>query len=223
MPPSVAAVVFAAGILILFRLDRAEKGDVSPALWIPTTWVLIAGSRMVSEWLQLGPQVQSPDQYLDGSPIDRFVLTLLLMAGLMVLVVRRQRAAAFASANGPLLVFFLYAAASVLWSDYPDVAFKRWTKAFGDLVMILVVLTEADPLEAVKRLLRRGAFLLIPLSLLVIKYYPQWGRGYDRWTWSTYYAGVAGGKNGLGYVVLVVGLGSLWQWLTALFADDTPS
>ena len=59
--------------------------------------------------------------------------------------------------------------------------------------------------------------------MLVIKYYPQWGRGYDRWTWSTYYAGVAGGKNGLGYVVLVVGLGSLWQWLTALFADDTPS
>ncbi len=50
MPPALAAVVFAVGILMLFRLDRATTPDVSPALWIPTVWLLIAGSRMLSEW-----------------------------------------------------------------------------------------------------------------------------------------------------------------------------
>jgi len=46
--------------------------------------------------------------------------------------------------NAPLVVFFLYCAASVFWSDFPIVAFKRWTKVLGNVVMVLVVLTEAD-------------------------------------------------------------------------------
>ncbi len=222
MPPGLAAVVFALGIVMLFRLDRpkTENPGVSLALWIPTTWILIAGSRMVSEWFQTGPQINSPDQYLDGSPIDRFVLTVLLAAGLTTVFVRRRRAAAVLMANVPIVLFFLYCAISVSWSDYPDIAFKRWMKAVGDFVMVLVVLTEADPRMAVKRLLARAAFLLIPLSVLFIKYYPELGRGYDRWTWSPYYAGVATGKNALGYICLVLGLGSLWRWLAAFRGED---
>ncbi len=68
-------------------------------------------------------------------------------------------------------------------------AFKRWTKALGDVVMVMVVLTDPDPFAAVKRLLARAAFILIPLSVLLVKYYPEWGRGYDRWTWTPYYGG----------------------------------
>ena len=226
MPPGLAAVVFAAGIVMLFRLDRPKTGTagVSPALWIPTTWILIAGSRMVSEWLQAGPQMKSPDEYLDGSPIDRFVLTVLLAAGLAVLAWRWRRAAAVLQANAPVILFFLYCAVSVLWSDYPGIAFKRWMKAVGDFVMVLVVLTESDPRAAVKRVLARAAFVLIPLSVLFIKYYPELGRGYDRWTWSPYYAGVATGKNALGYVCLVLGLASLWRWLAAFRSGEgTPA
>jgi O-antigen ligase len=222
MPPSVAAIVCVAGIVLLFRLDRTEKAVVSPALWIPTIWVLIAGSRMVSVWL-VGGEKQSLDFYLDGSPIDRFVLTVLLGGGLTVLVARWGRTAILLRANGPLILFFFYCALSALWSDYSDIAFKRWTKAFGDLVMVLVVITDPDRQAAVKRLLARAAFLLIPLSVLFIKYYPDLGRGYDQWTWSPYYSGVAIGKNGLGYVCLVVGLGSLWRWLSALRWEDRTS
>ena len=222
MPPQIATIVFALGILVLFLLDRDRKSQVSPALWIPVVWVSIGASRMVSQWLGLGLVMESPDQYSEGSPLDRLILAGLLVAGLIVLLVRGRSAGTFLRENGPLLIFFLYAALSVLWSEYPVVTFKRWTKAVGNLVMVLVVLTDPNPSAAVKRLLARVAFLLIPLSVLVIKYYPELGRDYHRWTWEPMYRGVATTKNGLGVICLVFGLGSVWRFLEAFHDGERP-
>lgn len=222
MPQAVATVVYGSLILALVLLDRDRKSRVSPALWIPVAWVSICASRMVSQWFAVTPAMESPDQYLEGSPLDRFVLTGLLAAGVVVLLARGRRAGTVLRANGPILLFFLYCAVSVLWSDYPDVAFKRWTKALGDIVMVLVVLTDPDPSAAVKRLLARSGFLLTPLSVLLIKYYPEIGRSYNPWTWTPYLTGVATGKNGLGFVCLVFGLASLSRVLETTRADGGP-
>src|SRR5436309_6376012 len=222
MSPSIATVVFGFSLLGLFLLDREPKSRTSPALWIPLAWVLIAASRMVSPWLGVGHTYESADEILDGSPLDRLILTGLMTAGLMVLFARGRRAGTFLRLNGPILLFFLYGALSVFWSDYPDVAFKRWTKALGNLVMLLVVLTDPDPSAAVKRLLARTGFLLIPLSVLLVKYYPELGRGYSPWIWTPYYTGVAEGKNGLGLVCLVFGLGSLWRFLEVFRSGERP-
>jgi len=210
MPPHIATVAYCIAILGLFWLDRDEGYKASKALWIPVVWMLIAGSRMVSEWLQVAPAT-TVDQYLEGSPLDRLVLGGLLAAGLIVLVSRGRKVVALLRANGPILVFFFYCAVSTLWSDFPDVAFKRWIKALGDLVMVLVVLTDMDPSAAVKRLLDRAGFLLIPFSVLLIKYYPDWGRGYLPWVWTPYYTGVTTNKNLLGMISLIFGLGSAWR------------
>ena len=223
MPQSVAASVFAVVILGLFLLDRDRSSRVSPALWIAVTWVFLAASRSTSEWLGLPTGRVWPDRYLDGSPLDRFVLTGLLAAGISVLVARRRRVMTLLRVNWPILLFFSYCGLSVLWSDYPDVAFKRWTKALGDIVMVFLVLSEAEPLAALKRLLAWTGFLLIPLSILFIKYYPDLGRGYNRWTWTPYYTGVSFGKNGLGYVCFVFGLAALWRLLDGLRRTERSS
>lgn len=220
MPQDVAMVVYGVVILALFLFDRDRESQVSRALWIPIAWVSISASRMVSEWFAVAPAVESLDQDLEGSPLDALILAGLLAAGLIVLFKRRRRVGTFLRANGPLLVFFLYCAVSVLWSDYPFVAFKRWTKAVGNLVMVLVVLTDPDPSAAVKRLLARSGFLLIPFSVLLIKYYPALGQRYNPWTGWAYYSGVATGKNGLGYVCLVFGLASVWRVLEALRGSE---
>jgi exopolysaccharide production protein ExoQ len=158
----------------------------------------------------------SPDQYLDGSPLDALIFAGLELAALWVLLLRRSRSEAFLRANGPLLLFFLYCAISIIWSDYPFVAFKRWIKAVGNLLMVLVVLTDPDPRAAVRGLLARTGFLLIPFSVLLVKYFPEVGRGYDAWTGRAFYSGVGVNKNSLGVVCLVFGLGSLWGFLGAL-------
>jgi O-antigen ligase len=180
---------------------------------------------MVSQWLALtglanvGTTIDAADQYLDGSPFDRFLLTGLLAIGLAVLVSRWRKLGPLLRANGPLLLFFLYCGLSTLWSDYTDVAFKRWIKALGDLTMVLIVLTDRDPAAAVKRFLTRAGFLLVPASLLLIRYYPHIGRGWSRWDDMGYYLGVGTSKNELGGVCLLFGLGSVWLFSQALRRD----
>lgn len=216
MTPAIASVMFALLILGLFWLDRDQSRHTSGVLWIAVVWWFLASSRSVGQWLQMGTPVEllTTDQILlEGSPIDRLVYSGLLAIGLVVLVKRGRPVASLLQANGPIVLFFLYCLVSVLWSDYPDVAFKRWTKALGDLVMVLVVFSEREPYAAFERLLSRTTYLLIPLSVLIIKYYPEIGRAYGRWDYKTYYTGVTLNKNTLGSICLLCGLALVWRFL----------
>src|ERR1700720_2812993 len=139
MISTIATFIYALGVLGLFVLDRDLTVRTSKALWIPVIWVLIAGSRPVSAWLGFGPTVtmQNADQYLDGSPLDRYVFSALLLAGLIILFGRRVQLRRLLQRNPAIILFFTYCAISVLWSDYSAVSFKRWVKAVSDLVMVL--------------------------------------------------------------------------------------
>lgn len=212
MPRLIASIIFAVGIAILFRLDRERNARITPALWIPTMWLFIAASRNFTDWLQMGGGGGSTD-YTEGSPIDRAVLTAILLLGVVVLFTRANRAISVLRVNGPILAYFAYCAISILWSDFPDVAAKRWFRACGDVVMILIVLTEPDWQAAFRRLCARLGFLLVPLSILFIRYYPDLGRRYSRGG-RFFWVGVATDKNALGMMCLIFGLASIYRFLT---------
>jgi exopolysaccharide production protein ExoQ len=223
--PGIATLIFVAGILGLFWLDRDPKSHTSKALWIVLLWISLAGSRPLGIWMDtlhgvpIGDSKSSATQLSEGSPLDRFVYSGVLMVGLIVLVTRREKVLGILKTNWPLVAFSLYCAMSVAWSDYSDVSFKRWIKSLGDFVMVLIILTERDRYAAIKRILAWMAFLLIPISVLFIKFYPDLGRGYNIWTWLPYYTGVTTNKNELGRLCLVLGLGIVWRLLAALRAD----
>ncbi len=101
--------------------------------------------------------------------------------------------------------------------DFPDLAFKRWVKAIGDLVMVLVVVTDADPVAALKRLFSRVGLILFPASVLLIRYYGDLGRGYDP-DGRPMNTGVTTNKNTLGVITFIIALGALWSFLTLLRA-----
>ena len=109
---------------------------------------------------------------------------------------------------------------SIVWSDFPGVAFKRWTKAVGDVLMILIAVTDEQPVVALRRLFSRTGFLLIPLSLLLIKYYPSLGRGYDSWSGQQLFVGATLNKNSLGVITFVLLLGAVWRVLALLRSDE---
>lgn len=213
MPPQLAALLCIAFILALFWWDRKKGEDVSAALWIPLIWMFFAGSRYLSQWLNLGSPLEATEAYIEGSPADRLVFAGLIVAGVIVLFRRRIAWGRWLASNPWIWLFFLFGAVSILWSAYPDVSFKRLIKATGNVIMALVVLTEKRPNEAVGVVLRRLAYMTVPLSVLFIKYIPDLGRSYHRWTYEPMYTGVAMQKNGLGQICLLAGIYFLWVLL----------
>ena len=209
---AIATLVTCLGILTLLLANRDPKMRTSPALWLVVIWVAIATSRPVSVWLQIAPE-RSVDQYLEGTPLDRNVFTVLLVMGLIVLSGRSRKVLPLLQSNLPLFLFFSYCAVSIFWSDFPEVSFKRWIKAIGDVVMILLVLTEHDPSAAIKRLFTLIAFAFAPLSLLFIRYYSDLGRQYNRWDGTVTYSGITSDKNMLGMACLIFGLALVWRLL----------
>jgi len=213
MSHQLATVVFIIGILGLLFLDRDPKARTSPALWISVAWLLIAGSRNVGEWLALGQPLEGDSAYLEGNPIDRMVLGGLLLLGIVVLIGRKSKTLALLRSNTPILLYFVYCGISAVWSDFPDVSFKRWIRALGDIVVIMLILTDTNWLAALKRVLSRAGFVLIPISLLFILHYPTLGRVYNRWDGKMSWTGVTTGKNTLGMICLIFGLASIWRLL----------
>ena len=124
-------------------------------------------------------------------------------------------------ASGPLIIYFIYCLISVTWSPFPGPAFKRWIKAVGDLVMVLVMVTDAQPTAALRRLYSRLGFILFPVSILLIRY-TDLGRGYEP-DGTPMNTGVTTNKNTLGLIVYLVSLGALWSFRGLLKDKKAPN
>jgi len=216
MNPFIAAFICICGIAGLFYLDRDRTVRTSKALWLPTIYLWIVGSRPISYWFGVTASnsliVQS-----DGSPIDAAIFALLLAAALVVLIQRRQRTFALLMPNWPIVVYFFYCLVSAAWSYHPDIAVKRWIKATDDLAMVLIVVTDPRPAAALRRLVSRVGYILLPFSLLFIKYFPLLGRGYAP-NGMLMNTGTTSNKNVFGVILLVVSLYTLWR-VMGLWSD----
>jgi exopolysaccharide production protein ExoQ len=223
MSPFLATLVYGSGVVGLFYLNRDKSVQTSKALWIAVIWFWILGSRPVSMWFDGGPVTQSADQLLEGSPIEGAIFQVLIIAGLVVVFQRRQVCFSVMASAWPIVLYFAYCLLSIMWSDFTWVSTKRWVKAIGDVVMALVVVTDAQPVAALRRVFSRVGFILLPASVLLIKYYPYLGRGYDTWTGAQWNTGVTTSKNILGVVTYALSAGALWQilqlWRQGSFPD----
>jgi exopolysaccharide production protein ExoQ len=213
LSPSIASCLTIAFIVWLFRRDIREKPDVSGALWLPLLWLILGCSRSVSAWLNIfGLPVSGGVSVEEGSPLDACFYFLLIIAGLGVLAKRQVRLSEVVSNNGWLIAFLLYCLISITWSDFPFIAFKRWIKVLGHPIMALIVITEPNFEEALTRLMKRCAYVVVPVSILFIKYYPELGRGFSPWG-GPENTGITTNKNMLGGDCLILGFFFFWYLL----------
>jgi exopolysaccharide production protein ExoQ len=210
MHPTVALMLWLVMLLALLRFDPGRESEISRALWVPVFWFFISQSRLPSQWL--GTNVGTYASALEeGNPYDRVILFGLILLSVVILLKRSFQWGEFFSRNFFLTAFLLFGLVSFLWSDFPSIALKRWIRDLGNYLAILVVLTDPHPLQALRTFSRRLYFVLIPLSILMIKYYTVKAINYDFWTGLPEYVGAATSKNTLGATCLLSGIFFFWD------------
>lgn len=210
MKGSLVLFTFFLWLIWIFYRDGKERPAVSSSSWIVVAWLFIHGTRPVSVWLGL----EGSNSRDEGNPVEASINLVLIVAAVMVLLRRRIQWPELIKANKWLFVIYIFWFMSILWSDYSFITFKRLFKEVGNIFMVLIVLTDRDSSETIRAVCVRFAYICIPLSIILIRYYPQWGRtfvGYHRDT--LMYTGVTTQKNLLGVLVLVSALFVLWDIL----------
>src|SRR5712692_9289686 len=207
----VLALVFIA--LLLVR-DSRRRASISAAVWIPTFLLLILGSRPVSLWLGGGASFSGMGNDAERSPLDQAFYLSILALSWIVVSLRQVKWHKLFAANAWIMLLYLFFAVSVLWSDDLVGSSKRLFKDFGMVSVISVVLSEKDPLEAIRAVYFRCACVLFPLSVVVIRYFPNIGRGYTI-AGEPMFSGVTSQKNTLGEIILVFSLFLIWDCLEA--------
>lgn len=192
----------------LIRRDSRDRLGVSLAVWIPTLWAGILLSRFVSLWFGSGGGLDS----LEGSPVDRLFFLGAIIASMLTLASRKVDWPSVVVRNWSIVLFYGYLLLSVLWAEPPVVSFKRWFKDLGNVFVALVILTEVNPLQAMRAVFVRCAYVLLPLSVVFIRYIPDMGRRYNRAGFMEA-IGVTTQKNSLGILVTIAILVLLWDWI----------
>lgn len=212
MPATLMLILCLFFVFVLLRIERKQNLFASYTLWIPTLWVLIVGSRPIGRWFEHDQNFESID-YTAGSLIDRSVLNILMFLALVILIKRRIEWSRILKENIWLIVLFFYMGLSILWSDFPFVSLKRCIKVAGAFLMALVVLSEDKPFQALESVFRRIAYILIPFSYILIKYFPTLGRAYGRWSGLEMWTGVSTHRNSLGQLCAIMAIFLFWSLL----------
>ena len=193
----------------LWRRDIQVRPKFSPAFWLSLFYVLTAGARPLSWWLGLGGATN-----LEGNWFDRVVYGAIILAAISILSGRGLSWGDLVRENKAIMAFYLFLLVTLLWAPFPFVGFRRLFRDFGAIFIILVILTEADPIEASKAIFARCAYIWFPLSEVANKYFPGIGRTYGKGG-GVEYGGICGQKNTLGEVILVASFFLITELLQA--------
>jgi exopolysaccharide production protein ExoQ len=216
MPSALALIAFSGFVYYMLRLDRKKSPDLSAAVWLPTIWMLSIASKPLARWFGTKGSIEA------SSPLDQVFHIALLCLGLFVIMRRGLNWPRVRSQNSWLIVLVGFMLISVVWCDTPFVAFKRWIRDFEGVIMAFVLLTEPDPRQAMESVLRRTVYVSITYSLLLVKYYQQYGVWYSPWTGEIQWLGITLQKNGLGRVCLVAAFFLIWTLTRRWQGRDIP-
>ena len=156
-------------VLWLMREDIKTRRAGSQALLIPGLWVCIQATHPLSFWF-------TGAEGAGDALFDTALSVAMMVASIVVIKRRGLKWGKLANQNTALFLIYGYFALSAIWSDAPVLSIKRIIKDFGVLPVALVFLTELKPAEAIRVVFVRIAYILFPLSIVAIKWFPAIGR-----------------------------------------------
>jgi exopolysaccharide production protein ExoQ len=171
--------------------------------------VVIAMTRLPSQWLEMsGSSAQALEE---GNWLDRGVYGVIIVLAFYIVSTRSVSWGGLLAGNHMLALLLLFTLLSTVWSDYPDISFKRWIRDLGSYLSALVILSDPRPLAALDAVIRRVCYVVLPLSVVLIRYYRELAVTYDQWTGAPAYQGATLNKNSLGALCLVSGIFFVWD------------
>jgi exopolysaccharide production protein ExoQ len=213
MSPTLVLWTWLVSLVALFCFDPARERMTSLALWVPVIWFFFIVSRPPTMWLNFSRTGNLGLALEEGNPLDRAIFSSLILLSVVILVSRSFQWGKFLSLNSALFLFLAFALISVAWSDFPLATFKKWFRDTGVYMTVLVILTDRNRLEAVRTVLRRLYYATVPLSIVLVNYYPNLGRTWDQWGHMEI-VGVTTAKNMLGLLCLASGIFFFWDIAT---------
>jgi len=201
---SIALLLCTVFVLILLWIEQRHSPEVSLGVWIPTIWMMMMASRPLSIWFGITPtHIVAYGGNESGSMLDKWTLTLLASLAIIVFIYRRFDWLSALRQQKWLVALLVYMLVSTFWSDLTLIALRRWARETIALIMALFLMSERHPSQALASVLRRSAYVLIPFSVVLIKYYPALGRSYGKFSGMEMWTGVTGQKNLLGRLCMI--------------------
>ncbi len=199
-------------VLVIFFvwIESKNNPDASTALWLPTFYMLMIGSRPLGYWFTLNVEGASVEE---GSPIDRWVLSLMIILSIYIISKKSFKVTPVLKNSLALISLLIFLGISILWSDHTYVSLKRWVRLLAVIPIGMVVLTEKNPFTAMESIFRRCAYILIPFSLILAKYFPAYGVAYSRWSGMLSWHGVTLTKNALAQICLIFLTFIIWSFI----------
>jgi O-antigen ligase len=199
--------------------DAKRRSSVSAAVWVPISLLLVLGSRPVSDWFGEHTVVTGLRIDAQASVLDQIFYISVFAAAWIIAWSRGVKWGKLLTANPGILAFYLYFLISVLWSADPTGSGKRIIKDFCYLIVIAVIMSEEEPLEAIQAIYFRCACVLLPLSVVLIRYFPDMGREYTH-EGTLMLSGVTTQKNSLGETVMVSMLFLIWDYMESRSSNN---
>ena len=110
---------------------------------------------------------------LEGDPLQRTILTLVYLLALLVLCFQMKKVLIVIAATPAVWLLLLWATLSVLWSDFPDIAFRRvlaiWLTSLYGLLLYL-----RFEFRQLLRLLGTCLLIVMVSSLIWLVVFPEW-------------------------------------------------
>lgn len=186
-------------VIWLFLMDRKERPVGSPALWIPALWILLMSTRPIAYWFN-GLSF----------PIDAIFLNVVILLLLMTLASRRVNWGAIVFSNISIFALYLFFLASAVWAEDSFSVLKRVVRDFSTVLTALVLLSESNPGYAIRKIIVRCSYLVFPLSIVAIKYFPSIGRDQAN-SGDNMFTGLTMHRNTLGQVAFLYCIVLLWD------------
>ena len=196
-------------ILWLLRRDVRRRPGLSRALWVPTFFLLILGSRPLPMWLA-GGGYNGPRS--SNNPIDQLFYAGVYGFGLVVASKRGMNWGKVLVGNWPLLLLYVYFICGASWSDEPLGSLVRILKDFSMIFVVAQIYSEKEPFQAMRAVFIRSACVLYPLSVTFNRWFPSFSREYNP-NGGMMLSGVTGQKNSLGEILFLLCLFIFWDHL----------